>query len=240
MLNVILCDDEQAVLDQIKTYLEKMPAFSGGVRVSCCSCAEELLCSRELEKADLLILDICMGELSGLDAAKQIRQKNQSLCLIFLTTMVQYALDSYEVHPWFFLPKPVSFERFSACVTDATNQIYRQKGKWIVLKDGVDMDYLNCRDILYFDVLDHTTQVVMADYKKNYYTRLNTVEQQLTEQDFFRCHKSYLVNLRHIRRVLRDQLIMSNGETVPLSKHRRRAFLLAFSSFSERRCWRCS
>lgn len=240
MLNVILCDDEQAVLDQIKTYLEKMPVFSGGVRVSCCSCAEELLCSRELEKADLLILDICMGELSGLDAAKQIRQKNQSLCLIFLTTMVQYALDSYEVHPWSFLPKPVSFERFSACVTDATNQIYRQKGKWIVLKDGVDMDYLNSRDILYFDVLDHTTRVVMADYKKNYYTRLNTVEQQLTGQDFFRCHKSYLVNLRHIRRGLQDQLIMSNGEAVPLSKHRRRAFLLAFSSFSERRCWQCS
>ena len=236
MLNILLCDDEVPVLRQLEDYIGRVPRLmEENIRVASFTSAEELMASGRTETADILVLDICMGKLSGMEAAKEIRRRNPDIYLIFLTSMVHYALEGYEVHAWAFLPKPLKFERFASCMNEVLDQIDGRAESKIILKSGTDIDCLSSEDILYFDVLDHTTRVVMKDRERTYYTRLADVEQQLTGNEFFRCHKSYLVNMKHIRSILPDRLKMSNGDDVPLSKHRRREFLLAFSKYAERK-----
>lgn len=229
MLHLLLCDDEQPVLDQLSDYLRRTPC-ADELETSYFLSGEALLQSPACATADLAVLDISMGGISGLETARLLREKNPHICLIFLTTMVQCALEGYDVHAWAFLPKPVTFERFSACIHEAAERLLQQKGRILQLKNGTETDRLNSNEILYVDVLDHTVRIVTAGAEKSYYIRLAAIEQQLERQGFLRCHRSFLVNYRHIRSIRQDHLVMSNGDTVPLSKHRRAEFLLRFST----------
>lgn len=232
--HIVLCDDEAATLEQLNAHLRAIAAQNHwSIKVQTCSSGSELL-QLPLDQADLLILDIGMEGLSGMEAARILRKQGQDVCIIFLTSMVQYALDGYDVQAFAFLPKPVSYDRLAVKVCEALDEVSRRRGVILTLKNGMSTDYIPSREILYADVQDHSVRIVLPEESRVYYIRLQAIEQQLTSHGFFRCHKSFLVNFRHIRAIRQDELLMCNGDTVPVSRHRRQEFLNAFSKFMGR------
>lgn len=235
MYRVVLCDDEEATLAQLVQFLNQIESERHWkLSVACCHSGEELL-DMPLNQTDLLILDIGMDGISGMEAAHILRDRGEDMSMIFLTSMVQHALEGYDVHAYAFLPKPVTYETFAGKVVEALEMISRQRGLSIPLKRGMDTEYVNAQDILYIDVQDHNIRLVLPEGSRTYYTKLSAIESQLDGQGFFRCHKSFLVSYRHIRAIRPDHLVMSNGDRVPLSKHRRREFLADFSRYMGRR-----
>ncbi len=231
MYRILLCDDETATLEQLCTYLEKMAAQNHwSIEVQTCSSGSDLL-QMPLDQVNLLILDIGMEGLSGMEAAHLLRKQGHDVCIIFLTSMVQYALEGYDVQAFAFLPKPVDYDRFAAKVSEALEAVRRRRGVMLTLKNGMSIDHIPSREILYADVQDHSVRIVLPKECRTYYTRLQIIEQQLSGQGFFRCHKSFLVNFYHIRAIRQDELLMCNGDSVPLSRHRRQEFLDSFSKF---------
>ena len=235
MYHILLCDDEKETLVQLKEYFEQLGrSRNWRLDISMCTSGEALL-ECNLEDTDLIVLDIGMGGLSGMDAARRLRQCGVETRIIFLTSMVEYALEGYDVHAYAFIPKPVSFDIFSEKVDAAMNDVSRRRGVMLLLKSGMTSDYVSSRDILYIDVQDHNIRLVFSGGRKTYYARLQAVEDQLRGQGFFRCHKSFLVNFRYVRAIRQDTIVMSNGDSVPLSKHRRYEFLSDFSKYVGRK-----
>lgn len=235
MYRVVLCDDEQLVLDQLTNYLHQIgEEYRLELSVSLCHSGEELL-DLDLKQTDVLVLDIGMSGMSGMEAARILRARGEESVIIFLTSMVQHALEGYDVHAYAFLPKPVSYEIFADNIVQVLQKISRHSGALIMLKRGQDIEYVNSRDILYIDVQDHNTRLVLPDESRTYYTKLSSVEKQLDGQGFFRCHRSFLVNHHHVQAIRQDHLVMSNGDLVPLSKYRRKDFLTDFSKHMGRR-----
>lgn len=231
MYHILLCDDEQETLAQLEQHLMLLNHEHGwDIDITTCMSGEELLAMR-LDYTDLIVLDIGMGKISGMDAARRLRQQGVGASIIFLTSMVEYALEGYDVHAFAFIPKPVSMEVFFRRVTEALEDVSRHRGGMLLLKCGMSSDYVSSRDILYIDVQDHNVRLVFSDRYKTYYARLQAIEDQLRGQGFFRCHKSFLVNFQHIREIRQDTVVMCNGDLVPLSKHRRYDFLTAFSKY---------
>lgn len=229
--HILLCDDEKDVLVQLKQYLLQFGQERGlPLDITACMSGEELLEMR-LDYTDLIVLDIGMGKISGITAARKLRQRGVETTIIFLTSMVEYALDGYDVHAFAFIPKPVSSEMFTEKVSEALEDVAKRRGVMLLLKSGMASDYISSRDILYIDVQDHNIRIVFSNGSKTYYTKLQAVEDQLRGQGFFRCHKSFLVNFQYIREIRQDTVVMRNGDLVPLSKHRRYDFLTAFSKF---------
>ena len=107
MWNAIICDDEPEMRLHIQGMLQRFSGEYGeAFNVTQCDCANALLCQLR-PNTDLVFLDIGMEGMNGMEAAQIIRQRNCDVCLIFVTSMVQYAFEGYQVHAYGFLKKPL-------------------------------------------------------------------------------------------------------------------------------------
>lgn len=229
MRKIVICDDQPAVQAQIRSYLELLgKQINESFHTICLSSGEELL--RDLPPdTDILLLDIQMGPISGMDAANALRRRYRELCVIFITSQVQYALEGYSVHAFGFLCKPLQYGQFRQQMEDALAQLDARKGFVVTLKTGGETFCFNCNEIYYIESWGHTVSIAFQKSKQKYSANLGLLEEQLRDHGFYRCHKSILVNLRLIERIGQSELVMINGDTIPLSRYRRKDFLVAFA-----------
>lgn len=231
MWRVMICDDEPEVCACIRADLDRFSSEAGvSFQIQECHSGESLLC-RMTPDIDLLFLDIKMRELTGMEAAREIRKRNQSVCIVFVTSMVQYAIEGYQVHAFGFLRKPVRYGQFRLQMMDVLRHLSRRRQNTVTLKVGSDLHTLELDRILYLEVCDHELRIVQSDSSLLCHASMGDMERLLTGKGFFRCHKSYLVNLRHVSRITPDGVELSDHREIPVSKHRRKAFLETFAGY---------
>ena len=231
MRNIVICDDEQHICQTLTTYLKRFQHEEEKLfHISCFSSGEELIQKIPLN-TDILFLDIKMGKLSGLQAARILRNRNNNVCIIFTTTFEQYALEGYEVHAFSFLKKPVQYYRFKRHLTDALEIVSKNDDYYISLQKGMEIMRINVNDIYYFESFGHSISIASVSGTEELRISLTELEKKLKNHGFFRCHKSYLVNHRHIHRIYQEKLNIANNTNIPISRHRRIEFLNDFTSF---------
>lgn len=161
MYQIGICDDEDTTRDILRNYVERYGTEQGRpLNCAMFSSANELL--RDYPKGvDLLLLDIHMGGINGMTAAKQIRAFDSEVCLIFITTEHQYALEGYSVRAFGFLKKPVGYTQFRRELSCALNHIdtLRARDECILLKNGAQMERFPVSRILYCEVRNHSVDV---------------------------------------------------------------------------------
>ena len=231
MWKIAVCDDEKSTRDQVCRLLKRLTETHGTeFEIARFSSGEDLV--RDMAPdTDLLILDISMGALNGINAAHLLREKGCRSTIIFLTTMVQYALQGYEVHAFSFIQKPLKPQHFERVVLDALALCHEKKDQSIVLQRGRVKDTLTVRSIIYIETFDHTSQVVSTRGAVSYNLSLNYFAEKLSGYGFGFCHRSYLVNYLRIKRIEACDLYMDNGDCIPISKHRRKDFLEDYTRF---------
>lgn len=231
MWNVIVCDDEQSIHQQLRGYMDKFQQEYGqSFHITPCTCAQQLLCQVRPE-TDLIFLDIHMEGMNGMEAAHVLRQKYPEVCLVFLTSMVQYALEGYQVHAFGFLAKPLSYAQFRLQMADVMRALQLRREQSIPLKIGMETHNLYPSRIRYAEVNNHNIDIHLTQDVLRCYCTMTELEQLLAPRGFSRCHQSYLVNLRHISSVTSTDVHLDNGNTLPLSKRRRKAFLEDFTLY---------
>lgn len=222
MLCVAICDDELDIRRLLQAYLKRYAEekhmdirtilFSDGIEVE----------KADLSSVDLLILDIQMPKRNGLDAARTIRRRNQSLPIIFFTNYVQYALEGYEVQAFRFLLKPLDYSQFSNVVGKALAQINQMHDSYLVLHANDEMIRLPIGEITYVEtdrgriLIHHRGQITSCR------STMQSIESTLIPHHFFRCHKAYIVSLREIQTVRLTDIILSDHTVIPISKHRKK------------------
>jgi two-component system response regulator LytT len=229
MRHIVICDDEEVIRSQLRSYLDRLSELTGEhFRVTCLSSGEELL-SKLPPDTDILLLDIQMGPISGMDAARDLYRRCRRLCVIFITSQTQYAVEGYGVHAFGFLCKPVQFALFRRQITDALAALSAQEGTPVVLRSRGELYRLSSSEIYYIEARGHAVILASQSGKQEYAVDLIALERQLEGHGFFLCHRGILVNLRQIRKIAQTELVMNNGDVLPLSRQRRKEFLTAFS-----------
>ena len=181
--------------------------------------AEELLKS-DLSKIDIFLMDIMMGEMNGMDAAKKIREMNIDSEIIFITGNVEFVRDGYKVNAYRYLLKPVEIEELRESIISCFTELGKKKGKFIVLSRKGEMEKLKIDDIDYIEVIKREIIVHKNGEEVEYTgTSIEKLEEKLEDFKFFRCHKSYLVNLEKVDLIKTGEVVV-NGKSVPVSKYR--------------------
>lgn len=215
-----ICEDDSIVREGIHRFCEEtltkenisheIKEFSG---------AEELdeALKAEPEAFDLLILDIMLGEKSGMELAKDVRRWDEKTSIIFVTGYQEYIEMGYDVQASQFLIKPIVWDKLRTALLRDCRKKYGQKN--VVLQKGRKLLKLPLEDILYAEADGrHGVLIFFSEGTESFPINLSKLEEQIEGKQFVRCHNSYLVNLKHIRRLDKQNLILDNGQDLPISR----------------------
>lgn len=226
MYKIAICDDEKQSCDKLEHYLTRLVKEVGStVSIHIYNSGEEFM-ERYDGGYDIIFMDIKMYGLSGVETAKKIREFNKEVCIIFISSMVQYALECFKVRAFGFLKKPFTYEEFQIEVKEALVNISDDKnGKEIVVKYGRNTRWVQTEKIRCIEVQNHEIILYLGASEIRFYGKLKELEDQLRDCGFLRCHSSFLVNCMLIREVRQMSVIMNNNMEIPISKHRKKEFM---------------
>lgn len=223
MLSIAVCDDEilecsriagkiKSILEEQKTPYEIRQFHSG----------KELL--QAAGQFDILFLDIIMQDLDGMKTAELFRKKAFDGLLVFISSSRDYVFDAYDAEPFWYLVKPVEGQKLKKVLERAVQKLKKQPREFLIVNSERQKKKLFLSDICYFEIKGRMIYAHQTDEIFHFYEQIGLLEQQLQGKGFFRCHKSYLVNLGWVKGYSRQEIVLDHGETIILAKRRYEAF----------------
>ena len=230
MLHVVITEDSPFDRQVLRTGLEEYAAQKQlSLEITEFPDGRELL-AQYPENADLIFLDIMMEGMDGLTAARQLRRRDEKVLLVFVTSMVQYAVQGYSVDATDFLVKPVSSTALRLCMDRLLKKLRQEEPLRLRFSNrGGDYQVL-ASEICYFESLNHRLIVHTPREAIPVDSSLAAAEQMVSGLPFFRCHVSFLVNLQYIDRISGND-VWVNGTPLLISRYRRKDFLEAWAAW---------
>lgn len=215
---IAICDDEaeqrEYLLNIVITWAKRNCYL---IEIKQYTKAEAFLFDYEEEKDfDILLLDIEMSEVTGIELAKVVRKDSLAVQIIFVTGFYEYFSDGFDVSALHYLIKPVDERKLCPVLDKAVqNLAYRQRSLLITTSDA-DVKVL-LADILYVEA--ENVYVVVHTKRGNYRTRMSLAKfvEQLDET-FFKVHRSFVVGLKYVKKITKTEITMINGDIVPMSR----------------------
>lgn len=218
-MRIALCDDQDKEQLLLKEAIQKWGKVNKlHVHISCFCDAESFIFAWQDHSFDLVFLDIQMNKMSGIQLAEYIRQSDQQMIIVFVTNHRQYSLQGYDVNALNYLTKPLAYKKLLSVLEKAYNIWYSSKDLVIIACDKTGQRKLPVGDILYIGMHSHTAEIHTID--KTYALRITGAELISNLPNYFvSCHRSYIVNLMNTDCVYKDSLLLSDGESLPISRN---------------------
>ena len=235
MIKFAICDDEpqmaREIADQLAGYMKETDC---DYSVDCFSSGHALL--KSSDEFDVIFLDIQMERPDGMETAALLRRRESRSLLIFVTVLKDRVFDVFPLEAFAYLLKPLDRDRFRRTMDRALRWLERDAAKNLVIQRGSGCQVVPLSDILYCEVLGRKTFIHKKDgIVLDYYDRLEDLEQRVDSR-FFKCHRSYLVNLDHVGGCQDGQVLLSQGERIPVSRLRERELTQALLRHMKERC----
>lgn len=220
MIKIAFCDDDMEVLHQMNELLDRYRVERNeDITYAAFQSPFELL--TEIEKGiipDILFLDVVMPGQNGMDVAKEIRQYDTNMKIIFLTSSPEFAVESYSVGAYFYQLKPIWEESFFRLMDSVLAECEKKKKNSLILrsKDGItriDLQQLEYCEVLGRKLLFHLENGAVLESAGS----LDDLAGQLMQySNFFRPHRSFLVNMEYIQNISSRSIKMVNDAEIPI------------------------
>ncbi|HEU4716954.1 MAG TPA: LytTR family DNA-binding domain-containing protein [Bacteroidia bacterium] len=230
-LNCLVVDDDDMVRIDIGQKISDTPFLH---LAGSCASALEAAAVMQKEKIDLVFLDILMPEMTGLQFMESMGEK--SIQVIFITSEKDYAAQAFDLDVTDFLVKPVSMERFLKAVMRASSNVKTTGGDAVrnnhlfVKSNGMLVRILTS-DILYAEAMADYVNIHTADARHTVHSTMKSLQDSLPEENFFRVHNSFIINLDRITRI-EDNLVIIDKKPIPVSRSRIRPLMQRLNTIS--------
>lgn len=228
MLRIAICDDDEndvLIVKNMTTQLLKkldidfeIEAYTNGDAIF-----------KEFISFDLIFLDIEMDIINGYDLAKKIRTYDTNTKIIFITNSTEYLQVGYTVRPERYFVKPLNQDEFDYEMTTVLKeQIIDNK---YILDERLGREKIYIKNIMYVEFFNRKTFLHMIDGEKPTSLRLKEWSALLKKYNFHQTHKSFLINLKHIKKIEKNDIVLRNEEILPLSRGYRNEFKDAYYKY---------
>ena len=226
MIVVAICEDEGYILEELRKKVEKyINRKSLDASIKTFTSGEELLKAKK--KFDIILLDLMLPGIDGLEVARQISCRSR---IIFVTSYREYAVEAFDANAVHYLVKPVTEERLFSALDRAVNQTEQMDNQALTLIKSGKTQVIFIRDILYCEVFNHQVRIHTVHGTYDYFGTLDMLETKLDER-FFRCHRSFVVNMSCVAGQEKGVAILINGERIFISRRKQADFMQKLLNF---------
>lgn len=212
-MKISICDDDIVQLDNLRHLLRE---WNSSAEISEYRSAEQFLFSYPDKSCDLLLLDIEMGDMNGMELARKLRNNGDMLPIIFITGYSEFMQDGYDVEALHYLLKPVDKDKLFA-VLDRYASRHLTDNR-VIFPSGDETVSINTDDVAYLEAFGKKTQITLKDGKEIICTcGLSSAAEKLNS-GFISCHRSYVVNIGCIRSISKTEVTLDSGQKIPLSR----------------------
>lgn len=223
MLTCCICDNDAGDLAEIAALADGFsrahPEYSLTVQTFSSSCA--LLEHLETRGGfDLYLLDILMPQVEGLELARYIRARKEPAELLFLTSSREYALDAFDVAACGYLVKPIRREKLESALLLAVQRLAKPENSALLLKTKEGLRKLPFRELVVVESFNHDRVCTLSSGARcvTSDTLASLMERLSHDPRFFSPHRAYIINLEHITALNADNVLLSNGQRVPVAR----------------------
>lgn len=214
MISIAVCDDESKMIENIKRIVSAQLPES---LVYAYKSGEDLLADVAQHTFDVVLLDIDMPGMSGMDVAAVLTEQKSKALIVFVTAHDELVYDSFKYHPFAFVRKSYLEKELIRTLTDCSKELEGRDKHFVFKTDGKTVS-LSYEDILYFESESNYLIIHLQDDSYRMRSTMTAVENELTAAGFIRIHKGFLVNREHIRLFNMDEMTLDNAEKLPMGK----------------------
>ena len=220
MFRVAICDDEATSLHIIEALTEQI-LQEAEIEYEIATFEDMLVMTKELsggrEEYHLLLSDILAVGMTGIEAAEELRRLGEKIPIVFVSSTAEYAMDGYRVHALRYLKKPVEYERLQEALLEAYRMSMNSSG-FLKFQVADKLYNLPFEQIEYLESQGRDTNIITAEETISVHMKFSDMEQQLPADSFLRCHRSYIINLAHVKDLARYRFLTKSGVEIPVSQ----------------------
>ena len=243
-MNIAICDDDKKIC---RIFEEKIKTLYQNANIKSFYDADvfwNIAKQNPKQEPDILLLDIQMNRMDGMELARKLRSIGWKTILIFVTAYADYVFNAFDVGAFHYLVKPVSDKKFAEVLRKAAEQFQQEKTdtenagvarndeQRITIKKGGVHTTVKASDIIYAEVFNRKVVLHTTTESIEYYGKLKSLADDLG-RDFYRPHRSYLVNLKYVIKYDNSVIFLENGQ-VMMAKQNYAGFVQAYMSYMKR------
>ncbi|MGL4773909.1 MAG: LytR/AlgR family response regulator transcription factor [Clostridium sp.] len=222
MLKIGLCDDNSLYIDELKKIIGDIADINNiDIEITSFNSGEELLSFSKVhgDYFDILFLDVLMDGINGINTALALRKLSSDVHVIFVTSSKEHALDSYSVNAYGYILKPFSKASIEGKLLELYEKIELARKNIIYVKNNQDIYSISLDHVIYFESnLRKITAHMKNGEQISFYNKMSNLEEEIKNNIFLRCHRSFLVNLMYVKNIVSNDLITTTNECLPISK----------------------
>jgi len=227
VMKILICDDEPAIAGYLTAIIEEVPEV---LVVATASSGAEVIKKYDKYKPNVVVLDIDMPGINGIDAARELTEKHGGIYFVFVTAHPNYVFDACELYSFDYILKPIDEKRVQKTIKKLKEKVYAEKVAGCASKRNIAVQvdgrrvFIHPNEIVFIESIK--PKVLIRTVKDKHVTNgdLHSFEEYLNPRDFFRCHKGYIVNLKYIKEVIPSgrtyELLLHSGEKILLSREK--------------------
>lgn len=223
MRKIAICDDQKEIVEFIRDTCEKFYFQKDIVNITCFESGEAIV--RNEKHFDAIFLDVELENMNGIEAGLQIRKTDHDVLIIMISGHEKYKLKAYPLHVFDFLDKPFTEKNIFNVLKEVENYCNKKKDPIFVsfkMKSG--NINLNVEDIIYFESINRKIKVYTKDECYEIYGQITELAQQMKKYGFGTPHSSFVVNFAYVKAMKRNELELSIGYSIPITKYRIKDF----------------
>lgn len=218
-LNICVIDDDKSVTEQLSAFINNWAIkHSISLNTTIKNDLHEVVPS-VIALCDIIFLDVVIGNENGVEFAKKLRSIGCNATIAFISNYNQYAINGYSVHAVSYIIKPLDDKQINSILNYAVFESDAFPSKRIHLSLNGEDRFFICDSILYIEAFRHGTVFHLLDNKESYNYSINSLEKELNKTSFVRCHRSYIINLKYVKRITYTEVQLYNTSTIiPLGR----------------------
>ncbi len=223
MIRIAVCDDEKYMSDKVRKMVSDFFHKKNiEIMILQFSTGEDLL--KYDQTIDIIFLDIQMKDIDGMETARKLRSCKFKGYLIFITILKEMVFQAFEVQAYDYLIKPLKEKDFEKTMERLLLSMQNAKEANLLIQRGYETRIIPLKDIVFCEIIDRKIYLhLISSEVIDFYDRIENLEAKLNNR-FFRCHRSFLINLRYLKGYKNGIAYMENGKEIPVSRLRSKEF----------------